>query len=284
MQSGQPSTTAERAALLRAAHQLFDQPRVLEDPIVMRLLAPERTAELSANPQAFERPALRNLRASIALRSRYAEDSLAEAVRRGVRQYVILGAGLDSFAYRNPFPADLRVYEVDHPATQAWKRARLQAAGIEEPEPLRFIPFDFERQPLLEALTAGGLDLHAPAFVSWLGVTVYLTREAVLGTLKALRSLAPGSEVVFSYLISSELMNERAQAAVSAIAARAAGSGEPWLTHFDPAELSGALTDLGFVQIEDFGGEQAVERYFRDRSDGLHPGGSGHLMRARVPA
>lgn len=282
MQPGQPSTTAERAARLRAAHQLFDAPHVLDDPVVLRLLGPELAATLHAQRQVLERPALRSLRAGIAMRSRYAEDCLGDAIGRGVRQYVVLGAGLDSFAYRNPFDSDLRVFEVDHPATQAWKCQRLADAGIELPDSLTFVPIDFERQALADALVSGGLDRSLPAFVSWLGVTVYLTRDAIMSTLAAVSSLAGGSEIVFGYMPPLELLSERQRTAISALAERAAAGGEPWRTYFDPSALAGELARLGFTVVEDFGPEQAFERYFRGRSDGLRSGGAGHLMRARV--
>jgi hypothetical protein len=146
---------------MRAAHQLLDHPRILEDAVVLRLIGAEQEAALRANPQVLDRPELRPLRVSIAVRSRYAEDSLRETVRRGVRQYVILGAGLDSFAYRNPFPpANLHVYEVDHPDTQTWKRQRLRDAGIELPQSLTFVPVDFERQTLADAMATGGFDIR----------------------------------------------------------------------------------------------------------------------------
>jgi methyltransferase (TIGR00027 family) len=282
MEAGRPSATAESAALLRAAHQLLDRPRILDDAVVLRLLGPDRVSLVRTHPETFETPALRRLRASIALRSRYAEDRLRDAVERGVRQYVILGAGLDSFAYRNPFaPAALHVYEVDHPDTQAWKRARLRDAGIALPASLSFVPVDFERQTLADALAGSGLDPRAPAFLSWLGVTVYLTRAAVLGTLAWVASLAPGSEIVFEYSTEPVVADASPRAA---LAASAAAQGEPWITFFDPTELAHQLTRLGFGEIEDLAPADAIERYFQARTDGLRPGSSGHLMRARVGA
>ncbi len=279
------SVTADRAALLRAAHQVLDRPRVLDDPVVLRLVGPEREAELRASPQAFERPALRRLRAAIVVRSRFAEDALRDAVGRGVRQYVILGAGLDSFAYRNPFaPSELRVYEVDHPATQAWKLDRLRAAGIEPPASLSFVPVDFEQEALAGALARGGVDLRAPAFVSWLGVTVYLTRAAVLRTLAAVSSLAPGSEIVFEYVVPPSSLGEGARVVLAELAARGAEAGEPWITFFEPAALAAELGRLGFTEVDDVGPAEIVARYFRDRRDGLRPGGAARYVRARLPA
>jgi methyltransferase (TIGR00027 family) len=275
-----PSRTAGRAALLRAAHQLLDRPPILDDPIAIRLVDVEQAAALRADPRAFDTPAARRLRTSIAIRSRYAEDSLADAVRRGVRRYVILGAGLDSFAYRNPFP-DLRVYEVDAPATQAWKRQRLRDAGLEPPGSLTFVPVDFETERLAEAMRRAGIDAREPTFISWLGVTVYLTREAVMDTLAWVASLASGSEIVFGYAIPPSSLGERGRAAVERIAARAAAAGEPWRTFFEPAVLRRDLERLGFSAIDEMTPEYAFERYLRDRVDGLRTGNAFRLTKAR---
>ena len=274
-----PSTTAERAAVLRAAHQLLDRPSILEDPIALRLIGAERAAALRADPQPFDTPAARRLRASIAIRSRYAEDCLRDAVRRGVRRYVVLGAGLDSFAWRNPFPG-LRIYEVDQPATQAWKRQRVRDAGLELPASLTFVPVDFETANLAEAMRGVGIDAREPTFVSWLGVTVYLTREAVMATLAWVASLAPGSEVVFGYAIAPSSLGDRGRAAVERMAARAAASGEPWRTFFEPEVLRRDLERLGFAAIEDFTPAQAFARYLRGRDDGLRTGSAFRLMKA----
>src|ERR1700733_996414 len=169
MQKGKFSRTAQRVAIRRAAHQLLDEPKVLDDPLALRIIGSEAAAELRSNPKehhAFSRA----FRAFMAARSRFAEDELAGAVARGVRQYVVLGAGLDTFAYRNPH-AGLRVFEVDHPATQEWKRERLRAANISVPSSLTFVPIDFERKTLDVGLEQRGFDANAPAFFSWLGVT-----------------------------------------------------------------------------------------------------------------
>ena len=281
MHPGRPSTTAEHAALLRAVHQLHDRPLILEDPVVLRLIDASTIATLRTHPEAFQT----RLRASIAVRSRYAEDCLRDAVDRGTRQYVILGAGLDSFAYRNPFPPSaLHVFEVDHPPTQAWKRQRLRDAGIEPPGSLTFVPVDFERQTLAGALVEGGLDPAVPTFVSWLGVTMYLARETVMRTLAYVASLAAGSAIVFGYVVPPSSLTGPARAALSAMAARAAELGEPWLTFFEPDALAGELERLGLGRVEDLGPEQAVERYFRGRSDRLRPGGAAHLVRAMSSA
>jgi methyltransferase (TIGR00027 family) len=283
MEHDRPSSTADGAALMRAVHRVLDRPRILDDPFAALLIGPERKAALQGDPSVFDTPELRRLRASIAVRSRYAEDCLADAVRRGTRQYVILGAGLDSFAYRNPFTAEgLHVYEVDHPNTQAWKRERLAAAGVELPASLTFVAIDFERETIPHAMRRSGFDAGAATFVSWLGVTVYLARDAVLRTLAWVTSLGAGSEIVFSFVTTPAPERAAAAPALSSLAARAAAQGEPWVTFFDPADLVRELEQLGFAEIEDFGAPQAVARYYGGRRDGLRPGGLGHLMRART--
>jgi len=277
-----PSATAEGAALLRAAHRLFDRPIVLDDPIAAKLLSPERRDALRGGLAPFDDPERRRLRAGIAARSRYAEDCLAEAVARGVHQYVVLGAGLDSFAYRNPFPPDvLRVYEVDHPNTQRWKRERLADAGIAPPDGLEFVPVDFERETIADALGRSHLDPGAPAFVSWLGVTVYLGHDAIMRTLAWVASLARGSEIVFTYLAVPASRDVRRR---SAVAARAASLGEPWRTFLEPATLARELGALGLTVVEDLASPDVAARYFRDRADGLRPDGPGRFMRARAGA
>src|ERR1700729_1990211 len=205
MQEGKFSKTAHRVAIRRAAHQLLDQPKVLDDPLALRIIGTETAQELRSNPKehhAFSRA----FRAFMAARSRYAEDELARAVAQGVTQYVILGAGLDTFAYRNPHPG-LRVFEIDHPATQAWKRGQLQAAGIPIPPSLTFVPIDFEKQTLADGLARSGLNANAPAFFSWLGVTPYLTREACMTTLSVIAKMSAGSGVVFDFAIDPALLN-----------------------------------------------------------------------------
>src|SRR5580704_178111 len=188
MQERTFSRTAQRVAIRRAAHQLLDRPRVFDDPFALRIIGSEAAEELRSNPKehhAFSRA----FRAFMAARSRYAEDELACAVARGVRQYVVLGAGLDTFAYRNPH-AGLWVFEVDHPATQAWKREQLEQVDIAVPQSLAFAPVDFERVSLGEGLDAAGFDRAAPAIFTWLGVVPYLTEQAVFATLGLIAGLA----------------------------------------------------------------------------------------------
>lgn len=218
----------------------------------------------------------------MAARSRYAEDELARSVADGVRQYVVLGAGLDTFAYRNPHP-DLRVFEVDHPATQAWKREQLQAAGIAIPSSLTFVPIDFERQTLADALKQYGFNARAAAFFSWLGVTPYLTREACMTTLGFVAKLPAGSGVVFDFAVDPALLNPGQRQALDALSARVARYGEPLQLFFDPGKLQDELKSMGFHRTELLQGKELNARYFNDRNDGLLVRGSiGHLMGAWV--
>jgi methyltransferase (TIGR00027 family) len=279
MYPGKPSRTAERVALRRAAHQVLDDPKIFDDPLAVKIAdgASERPQEAEQQPHA------RALRAFIAVRSRYVEDQLAWAVEHGVRQYVVLGAGLDTFAYRNPFQsAGLRVFEVDHPATQEWKRAQLQARGIAIPAEMRFAAVDFERQSLEEGLSQAGFEKHRPAFFSWLGVTPYLSRPAFEATIQFIASMPRASGVVFDYAMERRLLSPAQQLALDALAARVARAGEPFQLFFDPAALARDLARCGFTSIEDLDGDAINARYFAGRSDGLAVSGGGHLLSAWV--
>ena len=281
MDAGRPSATAQEAAILRAAHQILDKPRIFDDPIALQIIGAKAESALRSNPERFN--TRRSLRAFIALRSRYAEDELARAVKRGTRQYVILGAGLDTFPYRNPYPeSSLRVFEVDHPATQSWKRQRLGEAGIGTPDSLVFVPIDFERQTLADRLNRAGFRADRASFFSWLGVVVYLTKPAVMETFKFVASLAVGSEIVFDYGVPSSLLTENQRSAREAGAKRAAMIGEPWITYLDPPSFTSELQGMGFRHVEDLSPEEANERYFKGRADGLRLGGASRLMKARV--
>jgi methyltransferase (TIGR00027 family) len=281
MQEGKFSRTAQRVAIRRAAHQLLDQPRVLDDPLALRIIGSETAEELRSNPKehhAFSRA----FRAFMAARSRYAEDELARAVAEGVTQYVVLGAGLDTFAYRNPHPG-LRVFEVDHPATQAWKCEQLQAAAIRIPSSLTFVPIDFEQQTLADGLHNSGFNANAGAFFSWLGVTPYLTHEACMATLSFIARMPVGSGVVFDFAVDPALLNPGQRQALDALSKRVAAFGEPFQLFFDPAKLQNELKHLGFHRTEFLQGKELNARYFKDRTDGLLVrGGIGHLMGAWV--
>jgi methyltransferase (TIGR00027 family) len=281
MQEGKFSKTALRVAIRRAAHQILDKPRVLDDPLALRIIGSEAEEALRSNPKEHHAFA-RAFRAFMAARSRYAEDELANAVARGVRQYVVLGAGLDTFAYRNPH-AGLRVFEVDHPTTQAWKRDQLQTAGIAMPPSLTFVPTDFEQETLADGLAHSEFNVKAAAFFSWLGVTPYLTRDACMATLGFIAKMPAGSGVVFDFAVDPALLNAGQRQALDALAARVAGYGEPFQLFFDPGKLQDELKGVGFHRTEFLQGKDLNERYFKDRQDGLMVRGSiGHLMGAWV--
>jgi methyltransferase (TIGR00027 family) len=274
MLQAQPSRTAQRVALRRAAHQLLDEPRVFDDPLAVAIA--DGASELPAHAQ---QPFSKALRAFLAVRSRYAEDQLAAAVEHGVRQYVLLGAGLDTFAYRNPFrSAGLHVFEVDHPATQEWKREQLHRAGIAIPPEMTFAAADFERQSLDAVLTAAGFSKREPGLFSWLGVTPYLSRPAFDATIRFIASMPSGSGVVFDFAVERSLLNPQQQLALDALSARVARAGEPFQLFFDPAALAADLARLGFGKIEDLDCDQINARYFSGRSDGLAVSGGGHLL------
>lgn len=282
MIDGRRSATAERVAMRRAAHQLYDRPLVFEDPLALAIISPESLEKVRSPSEENPNRWARGLRLFICLRSRFAEEELAAAIARGVRQYVVLGAGLDTFAYRNP-DAQISVFEVDHPDTQAWKRHRLAEASIPIPQSLRFAPVDFERENLLSGLEQAGFRRDQPAFFSWLGVVPYLTRSAAFATLSAIAALPRGSGVVFDYSIPREDMSDSERWALDFLAERVARAGEPFRLFFDPDELAGELRRLGFSEIEDLDSAAIHRRWFGGpaQAEGLH-GRSGHLLCARV--
>lgn len=284
MKVNQPSATAQRVAMRRAAHQPLDDPKVFDDPVALCIIGKESASALQADPRQFEAtPLSPYMRAFLAARSRYAEDELALGVRRGVCQYVILGAGRDTFAYRNPYSEGvLHVFEVDHPATQIWKRARLEAIGITLPADLTFAPVDFESQTLVEGLRGAGYDPAKSTFFSWLGVTEYLTTEAVMATLRFIASAPVGSGVVFDYMISPSLLTPAQRSVFDALARRVASAEEPWQAFFDPEVLVSDLRAMGFGYVEDKGPEEINARYFKNRKDGLRVGSLSHVMNAQV--
>jgi methyltransferase (TIGR00027 family) len=285
MEASRPSGTAEGIAFMRALHLVVDDdPKIFADPLAEAFLSPEQATVLKTTPQAFQTPEMRSLRAVFVVRQRYAEDELAKALARGVSQYVILGAGLDSFAYRR---SDLRqtvhVYEVDHPATQQWKRQRLTELCIALPDNLTFIPIDFEVQTLAAGMAASAFKHHEPAFFSWLGVTQYLTTEAVLGTLRYVASsAAPGSEIVFQIIRSPSSLSAEDQAVVTVASQRAAQHGEPWQSFFEPQALESQLRAMGFTQVLHFTAAEATTLYFQGRTDGLRLPNYFELIKARI--
>ena len=261
----------------RAVHQLIDDPLVFEDAYAVRIVSPSTPAELRS---ALEGSA--GLRASIAMRSRYAEDRLAEAVARGVRQYVLLGAGLDTFLLRNPHRSrGLRVFEVDHPATQVDKRERLARARLKLPPGARLVGVDFETQSLAKELARAGFRFDRPAFYSMLGVVIYVPHEAVMDTLRIVARGARGTEIVFSYSEPEHRLTEDQQKGRRRSMERMAAAGEPWITFYEPDYIASELRSAGLRVIEDLDPAQANQRYFAGRGDNLRIS-NGRMMHARV--
>ncbi len=289
MDEGRASSTAIGTALMRAAHTRLDRPALIDDPWGDRLgFAGEREA-VQAREGAPDLDAILRAHPSygtVILRARYTEDRLADAVRRGVRQYVIVGAGMDSFALRRPaFARELEIFEVDHPSTQGLKTDRLESYAIPLPDGLHLVAADLSETALDDALAGSPFDGERPTFFSWLGVTPYLTREANLATLTAIAACAPaGSEVVFSYLHQGVLDSDAAEDPVQQARAQVASLGEPWVSGFYPERLSAELRGTGLALIENIGPEQLAARYCADRSDGLRPTPGSHIARAQVGA
>jgi methyltransferase (TIGR00027 family) len=259
MKHDDASRTALSAAGHRAAHQTLEGGTVFADPLAARILGSD--AE-EAVVEARARPERRGLRLFVAMRSRLAEDWALSAIEAGLRQIVVLGAGLDTFACRLAPREGLRAFELDHPATQRDKRARLAAAGIGEPAHLAFVAHDFERGDMTEALVAGGFDLALRTFVLWLGVTPYLTEEAVYATLAELAWLPGGAEVVFDYANPPHAIEEpQTRAFHDAMAERVAAQGEPFRCFLDTVILHERARAMGFSDIEDFDRAALVARY-----------------------
>jgi len=278
-----PSTTALRVAVRRAAHQVLDDPRVFDDPLALRILGLD--ADSVHDWGRWENsPLARVLRGALAVRSRHAENMLQAARQRGVEQYVVLGAGLDTFACRQAAAGHggLRVFEVDRPAIQAWKQQRLRLAGIKVPDHCAWVAVDFEHQTLAAGLRQAGFDRNRPAFFSWLGVTMYLTAGAIDATLRAVAALPAGSGIVFDYMIAPELLSPAARAVLDGLAGRVAAAGEPFQTFFVPDSLAGHLRGLGFARLDDMSPEALDARYFQHRTDNLRAGKLARLMTAWV--
>lgn len=311
MEDGKPSFTAIGVAVERAVHQVLDDdPKILCDPIALPIVEglvrenfairwPQRYATASPTVSALSRQdildaadELRNpmwalLRSSLLVRSRFTEDCLTEAVAGGVQQYVILGAGLDTFSYRQPpWAKDLRIFEVDHPATQQWKREHLAQVNIPIPDNLEFCPLDFEQTALADGLARTSFDCYLPTFFSWLGVTMYLTHDAIESTFRFVLSLPQRSEIVFDFSPTPESMNAadvKYWAEVTAVLGPLlAAHREPIIRLFQAEELQGWLTRLGFAKLFLFASELATDRYFAGRRDGLRSLQTPRLLRATV--
>jgi methyltransferase (TIGR00027 family) len=302
MENSRASLTALGAALMRAAHTRLGPSPLINDPWGDRIvLDAERTAVLSVvlkslSPRDRERcerlgDSQTALDAALqlhpgygwaVLRTRYAEDALAVAVLKGVRQYVIVGAGFDSFALRQPaFARDVDVFEIDHPATQELKIRRLHECGAYIPAALHFIAADLSIEPIGDALARSSFRPTDPTFFAWLGVTQYLTREANLATLRGIAAeSSPGSQLVFTYVDHSELSAKPASGSAQLQASFAAAR-EPWISGFDPSMLREDLAATGFMLLEDLDGYAIKTHYCPGRRD-VFPMGTSHIAKAGV--
>lgn len=262
-------------AALRAAHRRIDgEPKILDDPVAEHLLDPAALRRMLDDPSAVQTEARRHLRVNVALRSRYAEDRLRDATAQGTTQFVVLGAGYDTFAYRLPAWAhELRIFEVDMPQTQADKRMRLARASIEPPPNLHFVPVDFETTTLASALAASTFDPRARSFFSWLGVIMYLTLPAVEEVLRFIATCGPGTEVAFTFATPGR--------AGSGIGECAAAVGEPWRTYLTHDDMRALLHRCGFSSVE-FLSAAAAAAYAGERSDGLRAPAEPAIGCARV--
>jgi methyltransferase (TIGR00027 family) len=280
MEQAIASRTALSVALRRAAHQLHDSPIVFDDPVAVPILGAAYKEQLRRTPLRPDRPFSTALRAYLVARSRYAEDNLKRAVENGVRQYVLLGAGLDTFAYRNPYP-QLRVFEVDYPATQQWKRELLHRNFITVPQSLSYTPVDFERQSLAKQLCGAGFDPTAPAFFSWLGVVPYLTAEAFRATLRFIAGHPASSGVALDYGQPREVLPPLERLAHDSLASRVEQAGEPFRLFFTPLGMAAELS--GFHGLEDLGAAEINARYFTCRTDQLAMrGAAGRFLSAWI--
>jgi methyltransferase (TIGR00027 family) len=265
-----PDNTAVRTALWRALHLEVDAlPYVFEDDVGLKLVAPEEGWQKRGDMSPFTAP----FRASILARARFIEDLVAERVAGGLGQYVLLGAGLDTFAQRRTeFQSRVVVFEIDQPDTQAWKRKRLEDLGIGVPPSLRLVPVDFEAgDAWMEKLAASGFDSRRPALVASTGVSMYLTKEAILATLQQVAALASGSTLVMSFLLPIEMANPEVRPGIERAQAGAKASGTPWLSFFQPEEMLALAREAGFREVQHVSADQLAHRYFAHRTDGLRP-------------
>jgi len=266
-----PDSTAVRVALWRALHLEVDPPpHVLEDEIGLKLVAPDDgwRHRPDMDPHFTSR-----FRASIVARARFIEDMVVERAGRGVGQYVILGAGLDSFAQRRPeIASSLTLFEVDPPGPQAWKRRRLIELGFGIPEWLRLVPVDFEAgDAWWQRLAAAGFDSGQPAIVASTGVSMYLTKDAIAATLRQIAALAPGSMLAMTFLLPLELADPEVRPGLQLAEKGARASGTPFLSFFTPTEMQALAREAGFREVQHVSAATLAQRYFAGRTDGFRP-------------
>ena len=278
-----PSFTALTAAAARAAHLVVDsEPLIFTDQFASLLLGDQAGQLIGFHRANGQHPVLAGARGQVVARSRYAEDRLAQRAAGGISQYVILGAGLDSFGCRPGLAGQLRVFEVDHPASQARKREALARAGIEPPATVTYVAADLAAGSFTDALAVHGFDPRRPAVVSWLGVTMYLARPAIERTLAAAGGLAPGTELIADYLLPAGLRDEDGDTYAGLVAPVAAERGEPWRTLLSPDDMAGLLARHGFAVAEQVGQREAIDPALWRRRDALHPVRLSMLARAVV--
>jgi methyltransferase (TIGR00027 family) len=283
MQSGKPSKSAHRVALHRAVHQLLDEPIVFFDPFALPILGKDLAQIVERDPYQFNDPMSRGLRAVAVVRSRAAEDMLEVSLNQGVGQYVVLGAGLDTYLLRNPGAnKNLRVFEVDHPATQTWKNGILQEQGLKVLDAVELVAADFETVTLASALISTKFRSDMPSCFSWLGVTVYLSKQAIFDVLNYVASLPKGSSITFDYRVAPALLHPIDQVISDYAARQFEMDGEPWQSYFHPQELQREIAALGFRDVTDVGADELNARYFHKRNDGLRVGNGCRILRAIV--
>ncbi|MGV3580810.1 MAG: class I SAM-dependent methyltransferase [Methylophilus sp.] len=265
-----PDSTAVRTALWRALHvELDSPPHVFEDVVGLKLVAPDDGWRNRPDMSPFTRP----FRASIVARARFVEDLVKEQAARGISQYVILGAGLDTFVQRNPeFTSGMEVFEIDQTTTQEWKRQRLIELGLGIPPFMHLVPVSFEAgEDWWERLGASGFDSNKPSVVASTGVSMYLTKEAIIATLRQVATLVQGSTFVMSFMLPIELSDSEIRPGIERAAAGAKANGTPWLSFFTPEEMLVLAREAGFRKVKHISAVALAERYFADRTDGLRP-------------
>lgn len=266
----EPDSTSVSVALWRALHVQVDPlPHVFEDEVGLKLAAPGDGWRSRPDMSPYTRP----FRASIVARARFVEDHVAEQAAREIGQYVILGAGLDTFAQRRPELASrVLVFEVDRPGPQAWKKQRLVDLGFGIPPGLRLVPVDFEAgEAWWERLTASGFDVGRPAVVASTGVSMYLTKDAIMATLRQVATLARGSTLVMSFLLPIEMADPHLRPGFERALDGVRARGTPWISFFTPTEMLALARKAGFRETRHVSAAELARRYFADRTDGLRP-------------
>jgi methyltransferase (TIGR00027 family) len=279
MTTKQPDNTALRTALWRALHVFADdKPHIIEDKIGYELIKPEKDWQDRPDMKYTKR-----LRASIVARARFIEDVAIREIEKGVKQFILLGAGLDSFAQRNTvISSKVNIYEIDQPETLAWKEEKLIENGYKIPGNLHFVPVDFENNSWWNELLNKGFDLNRPTFVSCTGVTLYLTKDAINDTLKKTASLAPGSTVAIAFYLPLEQLDEEDKPLLEMAIKGAAGSGTPFVSFFSVEEVVKLADEIGLKNIQTISTKDMTERYFKERADNLVPASGEFFLVARI--